>query len=635
MSMNNVGLATVGAALYKHPRRARPVTTVAVPAAHASRNAPGFDTVKTLRAAGVARQPSEVLQLLACFQDGADMAAFTSLASRSADLTRDLDSALRSGMIVASASSPTTMHYRFVHDGLRQQIYQQIPARHRAMLHLRFGRQRLAETLSRPLPGKLSAILDHLHLGAAAMQMGLERTHCARLNLQAAQRACACADLIGALRYCDAGLAALDGSVCPLDHAVPSAPTGAGASPAAPEGVTPPGLEHAEFAFFSGLAHASADTHESDTADAQAHLDALNNHRQALAAVARHSPLDVAAMNSLLAAESARLQSHDAFAMQAYEQAIEAATAQGQLHVLAIAHELAGRFYGKLNLATASSAHLRLARRTYEQLGAKGTARHLSARHCARAMADAPRKSTGPTSGEPAPAVTPSPFAHFAATIAHEVNQPIAAMVLNANAALNWLKRETPDLAQVRTSLQTVVASGKRAGEIIQSMRRLAQHAAPEKAPVSIDDLIRDVLGLMRSKIQQSGIVVETLFGLEQRIIRADRCQLQQVLMNLVANAIDAMARVSDRPRLLNVTSRFDPGGATLCISVEDNGVGVTPAQAPHIFDALVSCKPDGMGMGLAICRAVVDAHGGHIWCEAPAAHGAAFHIRLPGLIIS
>jgi signal transduction histidine kinase len=217
----------------------------------------------------------------------------------------------------------------------------------------------------------------------------------------------------------------------------------------------------------------------------------------------------------------------------------------------------------------------------------------------------------------------------FAASIAHEVNQPLAAIVLNARAALHWLKHEEPNVGQAREALQMIVSAGTGAGDVIRSMRSLARKSGPEMAVFSVDDAIREVLLLLRAELHKHGIRVNTQLGLGERAVRADRAQLQQVVMNLVMNAIEAMSGVTERERAIGVISAVEPCG-TLRLSVEDNGSGFDAQAAERMFDALFSTKPNGMGMGLSICRSIVETHGGKLWARPRKPHGAAFYLTLP-----
>jgi C4-dicarboxylate-specific signal transduction histidine kinase len=216
-----------------------------------------------------------------------------------------------------------------------------------------------------------------------------------------------------------------------------------------------------------------------------------------------------------------------------------------------------------------------------------------------------------------------------AASIAHEVNQPLAAIVANSNAALNWLEQAEPDLGEVRAALRRIVKEGHRTGEIIASIRSMFGKKDAEKAVVDVNMLIGDVLSVARGELESHNVVLkcELINGTLQ--VLAERIQLQQVLINLVTNAIDAMIGIESRERLLVIS-------ATLCdydeieICIRDSGVGIDDDNMPHLFDAFFTTKPHGMGMGLSICRSIVEGHRGRLWAERGRPDGAAFFIRLP-----
>ncbi len=218
----------------------------------------------------------------------------------------------------------------------------------------------------------------------------------------------------------------------------------------------------------------------------------------------------------------------------------------------------------------------------------------------------------------------------FAASIAHEVTQPIAAVVLNAGAAISWLQQDPPQLAQVREALDMTLRSATSAGEVIRGIRAMASKSGPALAPFVVDDAISEVLLLMAAELRKHGITVLTDLTLAQRQTHADRAQLQQLLMNLILNAIDAMAGVAGRTRTLEVRSLVADDAGALRISVADNGSGIDAGSSARLFDPLFSTKPDGMGLGLSICRSIIEAHGGRIWSSTEQAHGSTFHISLP-----
>jgi signal transduction histidine kinase len=223
-----------------------------------------------------------------------------------------------------------------------------------------------------------------------------------------------------------------------------------------------------------------------------------------------------------------------------------------------------------------------------------------------------------------------SAMGEFAASIAHEVNQPLAAISMNASAGLNWLKLDPPQLNQVHNALSTILRASTDAEKLIRSMNNMARRSGPELRRFAVDDAIREVLLLLRAELHEHRIQVCTDFTLAQHQLQADRVQLQQVMMNLFLNAIDAMSGVSCRTRALKVCSAIADASGTLRISVEDNGRGIDASVAERIFDPLFSTKPAGMGMGLSICRSIVEAHGGRIWSCARQPQGTTFHVSLP-----
>jgi len=218
----------------------------------------------------------------------------------------------------------------------------------------------------------------------------------------------------------------------------------------------------------------------------------------------------------------------------------------------------------------------------------------------------------------------------FAASMAHEVSQPLAAIVLNADAGLCWLRQEPAQLALVEDALNLILQAGNTAGSVIRSIRGMARKSGPELAPCMVDDAIREVLLLLRAELQSRKVGVYTQLTLGKHLLNADRAQLQQVIMNLVLNAIDAMSNIENRQRLLEVRSAIADTSGTLRISIEDNGIGIDTISAGCLFDPLFSTKPDGMGMGLAICRSIVEAHGGRVWCTSRQPYGTSFHVSFP-----
>ena len=220
----------------------------------------------------------------------------------------------------------------------------------------------------------------------------------------------------------------------------------------------------------------------------------------------------------------------------------------------------------------------------------------------------------------------------FAASIAHEVNQPLAAIVLHAEVGLNALQQAPQQCERARDALRLIMHIGATAGDVIRSIRGMSSKTSPVPTLFAVDEALREVLRLLRAELHKHGIQVCDALALGGHRLHADRVQLQQVMMNLVLNAIEAMKDMHDRPRTLELRSALADGSGTVRISVEDTGVGVAAKLAERIFDPLFSTKPGGTGLGLSICRTIIHAHGGRIWSTSRQPHGTAFHITLKGL---
>jgi predicted ATPase/signal transduction histidine kinase len=216
----------------------------------------------------------------------------------------------------------------------------------------------------------------------------------------------------------------------------------------------------------------------------------------------------------------------------------------------------------------------------------------------------------------------------FVASIAHEINQPLAAVVTSANAGLRWLDRDRPDLDKIRAGFSRIVSDGTRAGDVIRSLRALANKSQPQFAELDMDDTIQEVLALARSELQRQGVVLRMDLRAGNRPILGDRVQLQQVLLNLIMNGIESMTAVSDRSRLLTISSEFTE---TDCVQVgvKDTGTGIDPEAADRIFGAFYTTKSHGMGMGLSICRSIIEAHGGSIWATRNSETGSTFQFTV------
>jgi C4-dicarboxylate-specific signal transduction histidine kinase len=215
------------------------------------------------------------------------------------------------------------------------------------------------------------------------------------------------------------------------------------------------------------------------------------------------------------------------------------------------------------------------------------------------------------------------------ASIAHEVNQPLAAVVANAEACLRWLGRGTPDLDAARMSAECIINDGNRASEVIRRVRALANKTDIEKAPLDLNDVVREVIALVHSQLVRHQASLRTELTPALPMIFGDRVQLQQLIINLMMNAIEAMQGVEDRPRELVIRSAQDETQHVL-VSVTDRGVGIPADNADRVFDAFFTTKSSGMGMGLSICRSIVEAHGGRLSAYANEGPGATFQFVLP-----
>lgn len=218
----------------------------------------------------------------------------------------------------------------------------------------------------------------------------------------------------------------------------------------------------------------------------------------------------------------------------------------------------------------------------------------------------------------------------LAASIAHEVRQPLAAIVARGNAGLNWLKRTTPDLDKVRSALENVVESGHRADEVLQNVREMLSKQNTRRVPVNVNRVVQEVLALATGKIAEKGVRIVTSFPDDPPPdVVANRVQLQQVLLNLIMNAVEAMATAKRGDRVLTLATEVNPNGHVLII-VRDSGPGVASDQLDNIFKSFFTTKPNGMGVGLAICKTIVEAHAGQLKAMPALPTGMVFTIDLP-----
>ena len=217
------------------------------------------------------------------------------------------------------------------------------------------------------------------------------------------------------------------------------------------------------------------------------------------------------------------------------------------------------------------------------------------------------------------------------ASIAHEVNQPIAAIVTSGHAGLHWLDARPPNLEEVRQTLTRIVKDGTRAGDVIGRIRALIKRVPARKDEVEINEAILEVVALAQGEVVKHSVSVRTELAEGLPLVHADRVQLQQVVLNLVINAVEAMSGVGDGPRQLLITTGTIEGDAEgVLVAVRDSGPGLDPASLERLFEAFYTTKPDGMGMGLSICHSIIEANGGRLWATANLPQGAVFQFTLP-----
>jgi PAS domain S-box-containing protein len=217
----------------------------------------------------------------------------------------------------------------------------------------------------------------------------------------------------------------------------------------------------------------------------------------------------------------------------------------------------------------------------------------------------------------------------MASSIAHEINQPLASIAASSSGALRWLNRDSPDLGEARTAIERIVHEVDRAAKIISGIRSMVKKGGHEKVQLDLNELVREVLTLAQGEIRYNQIVLQTELFTKLPPISADRVQLQQVILNLVMNAVQAMASMAGRSRVLRVKSETR-GAEEVVLTIEDSGIGIAAENIERIFEPFFTTKPNGMGMGLSICRSIVEAHGGRLSASPAQPHGSAFQVALP-----
>jgi PAS domain S-box-containing protein len=214
------------------------------------------------------------------------------------------------------------------------------------------------------------------------------------------------------------------------------------------------------------------------------------------------------------------------------------------------------------------------------------------------------------------------------ASIVHEVNQPLAAISMNGEACLRFLDREVPDMNEVHGAVADMISNSHRAAEVIRRIRALCQKAEPQKVPLNINEVIDEVLYLIQREMTEHGVAMRRELSSEIPAVLGDRVELQQVIINLAMNGMEAMSAVVDRQRDLIIRSQHTTD--EVLVAVQDSGVGIAPESVDQLFDSFYTTKPSGMGMGLSICRSIIEAHGGKLWASPNNGPGATFQFTLP-----
>jgi C4-dicarboxylate-specific signal transduction histidine kinase len=221
------------------------------------------------------------------------------------------------------------------------------------------------------------------------------------------------------------------------------------------------------------------------------------------------------------------------------------------------------------------------------------------------------------------------------ASIAHEINQPLSAIVTNADAGLRWLGADSPNLEETSQAIRRIIRDGKRASAVVSRMRALFKKAPTAKEPLEINEAIHDILALTQNEVHRSRVLLRTKLANDLPLVVGDRIQLQQVILNLLINAVQAVSELPEGPRKVDLTSEevaTNSEQTEVLITVRDSGPGLDPQHLDRLFDAFYTTKSHGLGIGLAISRSIIEAHGGRLWARANAPRGAVFQFTLPAM---
>ena len=266
---------------------------------------------------------------------------------------------------------------------------------------------------------------------------------------------------------------------------------------------------------------------------------------------------------------------------------------------------------------------------TTKTLDALASIAHAIAKGIARQRADEAWQST---QAELARAARLTTMAALSASIAHEVTQPLAAIVTNGEACVRLLASNRPNLAETQKAVASIIRDARRAADVVGRVRALLKKSDLDRMPLDLGQVIRDVLDLVQPAVTRHRIVLQTSLADDLPLVLGDRIQLQQVVLNLLTNAIEAMRDIADRRREVVISARLHDAGldAGVVVAVKDTGVGFEQADVGQLFEALYTTKPDGLGMGLSISRSTILSHGGHLWATPNTGHGATFQFLLP-----